>query len=129
MKDNTLNASAEPPAVSILWADSNDMLDARRKGKRFELWIARLWEKRHGGKVKRSSFVNRELDNEGVDLVGTDPFLIQCKAVEKNLDYQPILERMPNDGIRVVIHKRNNQPPLVCMYLDEWLDLTETYLG
>lgn len=106
-----------------------DMLNAKQKGKRFELRIARLWESVHGGKVKRSSTVNKELDDEGVDLVGTDPFLIQCKAVERNLDYLPILERMPKDGIRVVVHKRNNQPPLVCMYLDEWLDLTQTYLG
>jgi len=105
-----------------------EMLDAKRKGKRFELRIARLWEKHHGGEVKRTSTVNKELDNEGVDLIGTDPFLIQCKAVERNMDYAPILARMPVDGIRIVIHKRNNQPPLVCMYLDDWLDLTECYL-
>jgi len=107
----------------------SEVLNAKEKGKRFELRIARLWEKRHGGTVKRSSTVNKELDNEGVDLIGTDPFLIQCKAVERNLNYLDILERMPNDGIRVVIHKRNNRPPVVCLYLDEWLDLTETYLG
>lgn len=107
----------------------SDVLNAKEKGKRFELRIARLWEKKHGGEVKRSSTVNKELDNEGVDLIGTDPFLIQCKAVERNLNYLAILDRMPNDGIRVVIHKRNNRPPIVAMYLDEWLDLTETYLG
>jgi hypothetical protein len=114
-----------------LWAvlTPSDVLNAKEKGKRWELRIARLWEGRHGGKVKRSSTVNKELDDEGVDLIGTDPFLIQAKAVERNLNYLDILERMPNDGIRVVIHKRNNRPPVVCMYLDEWLDMTETYLG
>lgn len=107
-----------------------DMINPREKGKRFELKVARWWQQRHGGDVRRSKTVNRDLDNAGVDLVGTDPFLIQCKAVEKNLDYLPILERMPaNEGIRCVIHKRNNTRPIVAMYLDEWLDLTETYLG
>lgn len=112
------------------WAVLNpaNMIDARKKGKRFELRIAELWRQRHGGKVRRSRAVNIDLDNAGVDLVGTDPFLIQCKAVERNLDYLPILEAMPNDGIRCVIHKRNNTRPVVAMYLDEWLDLTECYL-
>lgn len=103
------------------------MINAKEKGKRWELKLCRLWTERHGGEVRRSRSVNIDLDNAGVDLVGTDPFLIQCKAVERNLDYWPILGNMPSDGIRVVIHKRNNQPPIVAMYLDEWLDLTECY--
>lgn len=107
----------------------HDMINPREKGKRFELRVAQWWRERHGGEVRRSKTVNRDLDNAGVDLIGTDPFLIQCKAVERNIDYLPILERMPDDGIRCVIHKRNNTRPIVAMYLDEWLDLTETYLG
>jgi hypothetical protein len=118
------------PAAFIKFTDETDgeVLDAKNKGKRFELRIARLWEKIHGGIVKRSRTVNIELDNEGVDLVGTDPFLIQCKAVERNINYMDILERMPNDGIRVVVHKRNNRPIVVALYLDDFMDLTETYL-
>ena len=106
----------------------SEMIDARKKGKRFDLRIAKLWKERHGGEGRRSRSGNVDLDNAGVDLVGTDPFLIQCKAVERNLDYLPILDNMPDDGIRCVIHKRNNTRPVVAMYLDEWLDLTECYL-
>ncbi len=80
------------------------MINPREKGKRFELKVAQWWRERHGGEVRRSKTVNRDLDNAGVDLVGTDPFLIQCKAVERNLHYLPI--------------------PLRAKFLDALMDIT-----
>ena len=77
-----------------------------------------------GGEVERSSYVNKKLDNAGVDLVGTDPFNIQCKAVERSMDLHTVLADMPEDeNYNVVFHKRNNQGQIVAMRLEDFMEL------
>tara|TARA_R110000796_G_C14264459_1_gene400416 strand:+ start:204 stop:470 length:267 start_codon:yes stop_codon:yes gene_type:complete len=77
-----------------------------------------------GGEVERSSYVNKKLDDAGVDLVGTDPFNIQCKAVERSMDLHTVLADMPEDqNYNVVFHKRNNQGQIVAMRLDDFMEL------
>lgn len=103
------------------------MINARDKGKRFELKIAKVWMKLFGGTVERTSYASKKLDDMGVDLTDTDPFYIQCKAVESSINYHQILERMPLDtNINVVIHKRNHQPPVAALYLEDFLELLES---
>jgi hypothetical protein len=101
-------------------------INVRRKGKTFELKMAKVWMRLFGGEVERSSFVNKKLDDQGVDLIGTDPFSIQCKAVERSLDVHTILQNMPqNSNINVVVHKRNHQAPVACLSLEDFLDLVQ----
>ncbi len=100
------------------------MINSRDKGKRFELKIAKVWMRLFGGEVERTSYASKKLDDMGVDLTDTDPFYIQCKAVESSMNYHQILERMPHkDNINLVIHKRNHQPPVAAMYLEDLLEL------
>ena len=100
------------------------MINSRDKGKRFELSIAKVWMRLFGGQVERSSFVSKKLDDMGVDLTGTDPFYIQCKAHERSLDLHTILENMPHDGhYNVVVHKRNHRPPIAALHLEDFLEL------
>jgi len=101
-------------------------INVRRKGKAFERKIAVVWMRLFGGEVERSSFVNKKLDDQGVDLIGTDPFSIQCKAVERSIDMHSILQSMPQDtNINVVVHKRNHQPPVACMTFEDFCDLVQ----
>lgn len=100
------------------------MINGREKGKRYELKIAAMWQRKFGGEVERSGYVNKKLDDAGVDLVGTDPFNIQCKAVEQSLNTHRILERMPQDtNMNVIFHKRNNAGTVVSMDLDDFMEM------
>jgi hypothetical protein len=68
--------------------------------------------------------MSKKLDDMGVDLTNTDPFYIQCKAHERSLNLHEILERMPQDNnYNVVIHKRNHQPPIAALHLDDFVEL------
>lgn len=74
--------------------------------------------------VERSGYVNKKLDDAGVDLVGTDPFNIQCKAVESSLNVHRIIQGMPQDtNINVVFHKRNHMGTVVSMDLEDFMAL------
>ena len=77
-----------------------------------------------GGEVERSSYVNKKLDDAGVDLVGTDPFNIQCKAVERSMDLHTVLADMPTDSnYNVVFHKRNKQGQIAVLRLEDFMEL------
>jgi len=102
------------------------MINARQKGKRFELKMAKLWMSYFGGNVERSSFASKKLDDMGVDLTNTPPFNLQLKAHERSIDIHSILQRMPKDeNYNIVIHKRNHQPPIAAMHLDDFMELVE----
>ena len=73
------------------------MINSRNKGRAFEQRIARIWVSLFGGVVERSSYVSKKRDDAGVDLIGTEPFNVQCKAVEQSMNIHSILERMPVD--------------------------------
>ena len=100
------------------------MINGRNKGKRYELQIAAMWVAKFGGMVDRSGYVNKKLDDAGVDLVGTEPLNIQCKAVESSLNVHRILERMPMDSnYNVVFHKRNHMGTVVSMDMEDFMEL------
>ena len=102
------------------------MINSRDKGKRFELKMAKLWMRLFGGDVERTSFASKKLDDMGVDLTNTPPFNLQCKAHERSLNIHEILERMPLDNnYNVVIHKRNHQPPIAALHLEDFLELVQ----
>lgn len=74
--------------------------------------------------MDRSGYVNKKLDDAGVDLVGTEPFNIQCKAVESSINVHRIIERMPVDAnYNVVFHKRNHMGTVVSMDMEDFMEL------
>jgi len=85
-----------------------------------------MWSDEFGGTVERSGYVNKKLDDAGVDLVGTDPFNIQCKAVESSINVHRILERMPIDSnMNVVFHKRNHAGTVVSMTMEDFMEMVK----
>lgn len=57
-----------------------------------------------------SRYASREKDDQKVDLVNTEPFNIQCKAVEKGINYHDLLSQLPKDGnYNLILHKRNRR--------------------
>ena len=102
------------------------MINSRNKGRAFEQRIARIWASLFGGIVERSSYVSKKLDDAGVDLTGTDPFNVQCKAVEQSMNIHSILERMPVDtNINVVLHKRNNRGTIAAMDCEDFFSIVK----
>ena len=93
-------------------------MDSRRKGKDFELRVAKKIGKALNTEPKRSSYHGKYWDDNGVDLMPdeTAPFLVQCKAVESGKFLHDTLAGMYQDKtkINVVVHKLNRRPLLSC---------------
>jgi|TARA_R110000822_G_scaffold24556_1_gene74690 hypothetical protein len=95
-------------------------MNVKQKGNRFELAVARMLRPLFPN-VATSRERDRWLDGQGVDLVNTYPFLIQCKHVERGLDPHKVLEHMPEiDGqYNMLLWKRNRKGTLVVMSVED----------
>ena len=92
---------------------------SRRKGHDYERQICRELKKMGFLNCKTSRNGDRSQDAAGVDLLGTEPFKIQCKAVEHALNYSDILTAMPKgERYNVIFHKRNRQQIIVLQKKD-----------
>ena len=104
-------------------------MNPRRKGKEFELRVAKKLGKALGTEPKRSSYHGKYWDDNGIDLMPdeTKPFLIQCKAVETGKFLHDTLAAMYGDKTKykVVVHKMNRRPPVVIMEVADWLEIVE----
>jgi hypothetical protein len=97
------------------------MIDSKEKGKRFERWACKWWHCVTGRAVERTAAVAPQLDNAGVDLIGTGIWAVQCKSVERSMDVHQIIDRMPlNAGINIVMHKRSKRGTVVSLRLDDF---------
>lgn len=63
------------------------------------------------------------MDDLGVDLCHTDPFYIQCKAVEAMGSSHDTLSRMPDvrGKFNLVFHKKNGKGTVVSMSEDDFV--------
>lgn len=104
-------------------------MNSQRKGKQFELRVAKKLGDALGTEPKRSSYHGKWWDDQGVDLMPdeTAPFQIQCKAVETAKLIHDTLQAMHHDPTKynVVIHKRNRMPPLAIMTFDDFCELVQ----
>ena len=104
-------------------------MDSRRKGKDFELRVAKKIGKALNTEPKRSSYHGKYWDDNGVDLMPdeTAPFLVQCKDVESGKFLHDTLAGMYQDKtkINVVVHKLNRRPPVVVLSFDDFCELVE----
>lgn len=97
-------------------------LNAKQKGNRWELACARLL-KPTWPQVATARLMSKAADDAGLDLVNTGRFNIQCKHVERGLDLQGTLERMPTFGFNVVLWKRNRKTALAVLTMSQAQEL------
>ena len=102
------------------------MINARKKGHAFELAcikaLKKIWPL--AGSSRNN---NRALDSQKVDIVYTDPFLFQCKATETAPNMHDLLNSMHDEGIRVVLHKRNNKGVTATLDFADFLTILKIY--
>lgn len=91
----------------------------RAAGHNFERSV-RLWFRERGWeKCETTRYANRALDDAGVDLVGTEPFQLQCKFTQNKPKYEELLETMPKTGLMsIVAHKVINKGTYIIMDLE-----------
>lgn len=103
-------------------------MKARQKGNSYELQIRDLFRSLGWTKAVTSRSESKSRDDQGVDLCYTEPFNVQCKAVEKLGPTHDILARMPNDGINLVFHKRNRKGTVVSMFQEDFIKILNQQL-
>lgn len=102
-------------------------INARKKGHAFELAIRKWFRDLGWRKCETSRYASKyEDDVNKTDLVFTDPFRVQCKAVEKGLDVFKTLSEMPEDETyNLVFWKKNRKGTLVVMTIDDFKEIVE----
>lgn len=99
-------------------------INARAKGNSYELQIRDFFRELGWEKVVSSRAESKSKDDQGVDLCFTDPFNIQCKAVEKLGSLHDVLARMPaGPNYNIVFHKRNRKGTIVAMTVEDFKEI------
>ena len=99
-------------------------MNSRMKGKTGELELTKVL-KGYGYKDCRRGQQYCGVSGDA-DVVGLPGIHIECKRVEK-LNIEKAMEQSMNDArmneMPTVMHRKNNQPWLVTMDLDDWIKL------
>lgn len=90
-------------------------INARAKGNTYEREVAAKFRAAGFSRCVTSRSESKRLDDLGVDLCYTDPWIVQCKAVERLGPVHDIINGMPPPGIPLVFHKRNRKGTVVSM--------------
>lgn len=99
---------------------------ARQKGTSYERAVAIKFREMGWVECETSRFASKKMDDMKVDLVETEPFYVQCKAVENLGPPHNVLAEMPNKGkINIVFHKKNRQGTIVAMSEESFWRLVE----
>jgi hypothetical protein len=102
------------------------MANGRVKGHTFERQMAKLFRDMGWEKCVTSRLESKAKDDAGIDLCNTDPFSVQCKAVEKLGSLHDVLAKMPQDtNYNIVLHKRNRSGVIVAMTLEDFQEIVE----
>jgi hypothetical protein len=97
---------------------------ARQKGHGFELSMRDVFKDLGWDTCVSSRSESKNKDDAGIDLCFTDPFNIQCKAVEQLGSHHKVLAAMPKDtNYNILLHKRNRQGVVVSMMLDDFIEI------
>ena len=101
-------------------------MKSRAKGINYELQIINKFKKKGWTGACSSRSESKRLDDAGVDICFTDPFNVQCKAVENLGSAHATLAKMPDDSnLNVVFHKRNRQGTVVSMSEEDFFTLLD----
>ncbi|MCD4697863.1 MAG: hypothetical protein K8S16_16680 [Bacteroidales bacterium] len=83
---------------------------ARTKGHNYERKIRREFIEIGFSDCNTSRYESIKRDQAKVDLCNTGVFNIQCKAVEKGINYQKLLSEMPQEtNYNIILHKKNRK--------------------
>lgn len=98
-------------------------MNSRRKGKEGELSLARKLRE-YGYPCRRS--VQYSGANGDADVVGLPGIHIECKRVER-LNLTEAMKQAKRDALPgefpVVFHRRNDEPWMVTMPLESWIEI------
>lgn len=102
-------------------------INGKKKGNAYECAKANELKEFFGADVVTSRSESKNLDDQKVDLVHTDPFYFQLKAVESGINYHKVLGEMKQDPkhLNVIMHKRNRQGEVVAMSKDDFYRLLD----
>jgi hypothetical protein len=105
-------------------------INSRAKGHAFERYLVKLWKSLGFNKCLTSRNESRYMDALKVDLVYTEPFYIQAKAVEKLGCVHSILASMPKKkGIyNLVWHKKSRKGSIVAMKEEDFIEIVKLLL-
>lgn len=99
----------------------NELINSRQKGARAERELANVLKK-YGYETRRGQQYSGA--NGDADVVGLDKIHIECKRVER-LNIDDAVAQSVRDARQcetpVVMHRKNHQPWLVTMRLDDWI--------
>ena len=99
-------------------------MNSRQKGKRGELELAKVLREAGYDTRRGQQYSGTETS---ADVVGLPGIHIECKRVENlnvyNALAQAIRDTGENGDLPAVFHRKNNQPWLVTMRLDDWLKI------
>ena len=99
-------------------------INSREKGRRGEIELAHKLRE-HGYSTRRGQQYSGT--ETSADVVGLPGIHIECKRVEALNIYTAIMQAVHDTGesgdLPAVFHRKNNQPWLVTMRLEEWLAL------
>lgn len=99
-------------------------MNSRQKGKRGELELAKVLRE-HGYETRRGQQYSGT--ETSADVVGLPGIHIECKRVENLNVYNALTQAIRDTGesgdLPAVFHRKNNQPWLVTMRLDDWLKI------
>ena len=97
---------------------------ARIKGHTFERGIVNWFKQLGWEKAVTSRAESKSKDDQKIDLCFTDPFNVQCKAVENLGSIHKVLSEMPKDtNYNLVFHKRSRQGVIVAMTMEDFEEL------
>jgi len=93
---------------------------ARRKGHDYERKIRKEFIELGYIDCNTSRYESLKLDAQKVDLTNTGIFYVQCKAVERGINYHKLLESMPKSKkINSVFHKKDRKE-IVSIYKEDF---------
>lgn len=99
-------------------------MNSRQKGKRGELELAKVLRE-YGYETRRGQQYSGT--ETSADVVGLPGIHIECKRVENLNVYNALAQAIRDTGesgdLPAVFHRKNNQPWLVTMRLDDWLKI------
>ena len=102
-------------------------ITSRRKGHNYERKVRLEFRQMGWIYCETSRYASKAIDDAKIDLVNTDPFVIQCKATANNPSYHKILKQMkPNmPKYKLIYHKKPNDSEYVIMEKNDWLEILE----
>ena len=92
--------------------------------------MAKMFRNMGWDRCVTSRLESKSKDDAGIDLCNTDPFQVQCKAVEKLGSLHDVLAKMPqNQHYNIVLHKRNRSGVIVAMTLEDFKEIVEKLIA